>query len=86
MLGRLTAQELALWQAYYRLDPWGGKRLDLNAAMVASCVVNMLRAKGPGVDPAKLVLSFGEERKRQTPEQMERALVACTLRAGGKVR
>jgi len=83
MLGRLTARELALWQAYYRIDPWGGKRIDMNAAMLAGWIIHMSKAKGPDVDPEKLMLQFGEPaRKRQTPEQMAAALNAHVARSG----
>ena len=36
--------ELVEWLAFYRIDPWGGYRADLGAAMVASTVANVHRA------------------------------------------
>lgn len=87
MLRRLSGRELTEWQAYYRLDPWGGGRDDANAAMIASCVVNMLRARGPAVSPADLMPKWGggEERPRQTPEEMMLIMRSYTRACGGTV-
>jgi hypothetical protein len=40
----LGADELVEWMAFYRIDPWGGYRTDLGAAMVASTLANVHRA------------------------------------------
>ena len=40
----LSAAELVEWMAFYRIDPWGGYRADLGAAMVASTLANVHRA------------------------------------------
>jgi hypothetical protein len=39
----LSAAELVEWLAFYRIDPWGGYRADLGAAMVASTLANVHR-------------------------------------------
>lgn len=82
MLGRLTAQELTLWQAYYRMDPWGGARGDYHAAIVACTVANAMRGKGPPAKLDEFLLKFGEgQEKRQTAAQMAAALNAHAARS-----
>lgn len=91
LLGRLDARELAYWQAYYRLDPWGGLRGDMQAARIAAAVINtMSRGK---VDPMDLVPPFGElgcegakrGPERPTVEELKRRLMLFTRQAGGKI-
>lgn len=42
----LTLGDLALWQAYYELEPWGEERADYRAAMIAHTTWSMLYAQG----------------------------------------
>ena len=56
----MSAHELAEWAAYEAVEPWGAKRADWNAAMIASTIFNM--GRGPESDPASLsdyLLDFG---------------------------
>jgi len=46
MLARMDSREVAEWQAFYNLEPFGAKRKDLRAAIIASTNYNMLRRKG----------------------------------------
>lgn len=34
MLGRIGADELREWEAFYRLNPWGESRADLRSALI----------------------------------------------------
>jgi len=46
MLARMDSREIAEWQAFYNLDPFGERRADLRAGIIASTNYNMLRRKG----------------------------------------
>jgi len=65
LLARLTAAELAEWQAFYRLEPWGDVRADLRAGHIAAMVANVnLR---PGAKPLRAdEFIFGAD---QTPPE-----------------
>lgn len=55
------ARRMAEWMAYYRLEPWGGERGDLQAGVVASLVANALRKEGSEpLSPSDFLLRFGE--------------------------
>ena len=43
LLARMDSRELAEWQAYYRLEPFGQERADLRAGIVASTLANIHR-------------------------------------------
>lgn len=45
LLSRMSSQQLAGWQAYDRLDPFGLERFDLHAAMLLATIRNALRGK-----------------------------------------
>lgn len=40
---QMSAAEISLYQAYYRVNPWGPERSDLNAAMQMHQVAEMHR-------------------------------------------
>ena len=42
----MTAREFIHWQAYYRRDPFGGERSDMQSATVAATIANVNRGKG----------------------------------------
>ena len=46
LLHGIESKELAEWQAYYNLEPWGEERADLRAGIVASTIANVFRGKG----------------------------------------
>jgi hypothetical protein len=43
LLARTDSRELAEWQAYFRLEPFGEARADLRAGIIASTVANVHR-------------------------------------------
>jgi hypothetical protein len=45
LLVRIDAAELAEWQAYWNINPWGERRADLRSGIVAATVANCLRGK-----------------------------------------
>lgn len=42
---QLTAQELAEWQGYWLLEPWGATRDDIHASRLESMLYNIHRGK-----------------------------------------
>lgn len=40
LLASMTSRQLAEWQAYFGIEPWGEDRADLRAGIVASTVAN----------------------------------------------
>jgi hypothetical protein len=43
LLAITTAAQMAEWEAFWRIDPWGEERADLRAGIVASTVANANR-------------------------------------------
>jgi len=63
------------WIAFHSLEPWGEERADLRAAIVASTIANVNRAKGqPAFKVADFMPEFDRAARRQTPEQMQMIL------------
>jgi Protein of unknown function (DUF4035) len=76
MLAKITGKQLAEWQAYDRLDPFGYERLDLHAGIIASTDANINRGKkGTAYEVSDFMPHFGP-RKRKTREQLKAALMA----------
>lgn len=48
LLARMPSAELAEWQAYYGLEPFGEMRADLRAGIVASTVANTMSDRKAG--------------------------------------
>lgn len=46
LLERIDSRELAEWQAYWTLEPWGEERADQRIAELTVRVANYLRAEG----------------------------------------
>ncbi len=87
LLNRISSRELSEWQLYFEYDPFGGERGDLQAAIVASTVYNMLRGKDAKVaNPADFMAKFGpEEQKEQQPwEQQLKIVEMLNIAFGGK--
>lgn len=70
--GRHRKTSLLEWQAYYHLDPFGGERGDLQAALVKHAIVNTM-GRGQDADTLELedcIPRFGEsERDRKRRER-----------------
>ena len=45
MLGELKPSELGTWAALYEMEPWGEKRADMRAGIIASTLANVNRGK-----------------------------------------
>lgn len=46
LLATLDAAELAEWEAFYAVEPWGEQRRDWQTALLASILANQWRGKG----------------------------------------
>lgn len=88
MLVRVTSRELTEWMAAYRLEPWGERRADLQAAIVAQAVVNMLRdpRKGKPATVGQFMPRFGRPQKggsRPQSPAAQQALVSAIMQSLG---
>lgn len=68
---RVSWREFSEWRAFYRRDPWGGYRIDANAAHVVATLIGLLGKRSVSISDA--LLEFGP-RREQTAEEMEREL------------
>lgn len=91
MLARVGSDELTEWQAYYRIEPWGGERGDVQAGIVATTIVNGLRGLsgsrgGKDVGPGDFLLRFGApDVTPASADDLAAKLRAFTLARGGTV-
>jgi hypothetical protein len=51
LLSRISSRELAEWQAFSLLEPFGERRADLRAAIIASTIANANRDKDKKPEP-----------------------------------
>lgn len=64
----MSAAEFAEWKAFFRLEPWGEKRADARAALLAMVMANLWR--GPDSEPANME-TFMLPTAEQTEEELE---------------
>lgn len=60
MLDSISSEELTEWAAYYRLDPFGSYRADVQAGIVASVIANVNAKKGHSFTPSDFIPRFDE--------------------------
>ncbi len=87
LLSRVGSDELTEWMALYRVEPWGERRSDLQAGVVAATVANCNRAKAGDrtFGPEDFALEFGA-REPQSAAEMAAKLRAQVLAAGGTIK
>jgi hypothetical protein len=74
LLVRMDSRELAEWQAYEKIEPFGEWRADLRSAIVASVVANAFRGKDSRpVSPEDFMPEF-DKRQEPQPWQAQRAI------------
>ena len=73
----LTTRELMNWIAFYELDPWGERRADLRAGIVASTTYNMQRGKSKALKASDFMPDF-EPQKPQTVQEMQTIFLTST--------
>jgi len=85
MLSRMSGQELTDWEAYYRLEPFGAERGDLQAGIVAATLVNSFQGKGAKpVQPSDFLLQFSPDpRKAKTQDWTQMLDTVKALAASG---
>ena len=84
LLSRISSSELAEWQAFASIEPFGEFRADIRAAMIATTTANTW--KGKGQRPSKItdfMLSF-EPPREQTPEEIIMIFQAAAAAANKK--
>lgn len=83
LLARTSSRELTEWQVYEDLTgPLGGRRGDIQAAIVAATIANVHRKQGTKpVDPADLVPQWDIH---QSDEDMWDAIRAANVALGGQ--
>lgn len=82
LLARTDSRELAEWQAYAALEPFGEGRADLRAAEITWMMANLWRGKNQKVQPLQdFVLAApgeaGADEDEMTPERMLAAAKAA---------
>lgn len=65
---RMSARELAEWQEFYALDPFGPIRDNWHAALIGSILVNVNRKKGSPAAKVKDFMWEDSETKRQAKD------------------
>ena len=69
LLARIDSRELAEWMAYYRTEPFGGCRGDLQAGVIASTIANVNKAKrGKAFSPGDFMPLM--KKPKQTEDEM----------------
>ena len=70
----MSYREFRGWQEYYKVEPFGEKRADLRAALIACVIANANRGKNSRVFKVEdFMLRFGPP-KQQSVEQMKAIL------------
>ena len=72
LLASISSEELAEWAAYYRINPFGSYRSDLQAANVAMVTAQVNAKKGHVFKLTDFMLKFGEPEpsKSMTPKEI----------------
>lgn len=78
MMERMSAPEFMAWHEVMRVDPFGGIRGDIQAALIAMHIVNMSgKTVRKDVELKDLLLDFmADHKQQQTPEQMHANFIA----------
>lgn len=71
LLTSISSEELAEWAAYYRIDPFGSYRSDLQAANVAMITAQVNAKKGHVFKLSDFMLKFGEPEKPKSMSPKE---------------
>jgi len=78
LLSQISSRELSEWAAYYSIEPFGERREDLRAAMMACTIANAAGGRGKNKPAFKLkdfLLNF-EPPKQQSNDEMKSILKA----------
>ena len=64
------------WRALYEVEPWGERRADLRAGIIASTTYNMHRGRGPALKADDFMPDF--DRKPQSVSEMQAKILQQT--------
>lgn len=82
---RIDRHELAEWQAYGELEPFGPGQEDYRAGIVAAITHNAWYGKGDAKQPGDFFPSLKVPEPEQSDEDMRNAVIAFVLAHGGQV-
>lgn len=83
---RMSVDELLLWEEWYELNPWDGRRLDYLFALVCLVVYSLWRSKGsPRLKLEDFLLPWGgqEAKAKRTPQELIEKLRMLAKATGG---
>lgn len=66
----LTARQLAEWEAYQQMEPFGEDRADMRAGIIASTIANVYLKKGAKPLSALDFMPFVEKPKTATAARL----------------
>ena len=74
---KVDAKEFAMWVAYDRMNPIGDDRVDLLFGSLSALIFNIKRGKRtPSKTANEFMPRWSIEASRQTPEEMQKRLLA----------
>lgn len=79
LLGAMTSEQLAWWEAYFRVEPFGEERADLRMAILAALIANANRdpkKRRKPYTPADFMPQFGDETEPQDVAEKAKAIFA----------
>lgn len=79
----MTARELGEWQAMYNISPWGERRADLRAGIIASTIYNVNITRGKSMKAADFMPDFEPKKPQSVSEMQARLLTATGARING---
>lgn len=83
LLGALDSHELTEWTAFDVVEPIGGRRGDIQAAVVASTVANIWRKQGSSAfEPADFIPDYGAGVGEEKPATDYAAIVGYLTTMG----
>lgn len=88
MLSELTAAQIAEWEAFYELEPFGPLRDDLRAGLTAAAIANRIprfSQGGKALRPEDLFPTLRSGTRQQSREQLQRAMAGIAVAFGGQV-
>lgn len=86
LMQEMDSEDLALYMAFYELEPWGGKRGDLQAASISRLMYQLNRGKdSPDLPQAAFLPTLREEKPQPpTKQQLINKLLAMAGPKKGK--
>lgn len=74
MMERMPSSEFEEWKILYQIEPFGDKRGDIQAALIAQTVANMLRDPKAKAYPLDMFLLSFEPKPKPKPQTAEQIM------------